>query len=490
MLSLSKLLALVAEVGVVLGLGVAALAGALRDPVALQQAQAGATTVTSPPASADTEDTGEPGASAQLAEPSASPPDWLERWEEGRQRAFDALCARVEALPAQRPFNRLMLRPRPLLTADEELVALRRELLDAEQRLRRDAGKCWQHADDLAERVAVFPWRYGQDPRELDGWAPLRDEARRLVADLEHDPPELTLDTRDSYAALFRAQLLELAGRTAEADEALAQVEIHHFCGNCAGGRQVVVDRRRSEAAERRGDGAAAVQLLKAASSLPYDGWVLDLEHDISLARLGLLELQSGHDAEGLCLLQLLVELRPATPGAELARAALTQVGALREPTAERLQQAWIDGAAAKDACRVRAVRALAALPAGDAFERLAELRRQGDVTALAALADLRDERARPIFESVLLDGELTSAPDALRGLHALEGGARQHLRPLLQRIADAHEPRGASRLRAIDGVLRDVCAGGPLPDGAELTQGPSFARAWLAWLDQQWWGR
>jgi hypothetical protein len=90
-------------------------------------------------------------------------------------------------------------------------------------------------------------------------------------------------------------------------------------------------------------------------------GW-RDLTDDASLARLGLLMLQSGRP-EGACVLQLVADLDPDTPGAEVARSALTQIGALRESTPERLIRVYVLGLDPFDARALLATRMLRGLP-------------------------------------------------------------------------------------------------------------------------------
>ncbi len=456
----SKLLALAFGTAVGLGVGTGALAIAARGPFA-------------PPPPAD-----EPPLSAAQREA---------RWKRERAEAFDALCVRVDALPAQRPFDRSAMRPEPPIAATEELALLLRELQAAEALFRRDMSwQCWNHSRELAERLALFPWRFGKDPREVDGWAPIAAAANRLLADAEATPPALAFHLEDSYAALFRAQLLDLAGRRAEADKALADVRVQAWCGNCAAERTGVVKSRRAEAAEAHGDPVQALSLLDDCVSSFFDSHRLNIGNDIMLARYGLLMLQGGREAEGRCVLQLVAELRPGTPGAEVARAALLQMGALREPTLERLSLIWIDGAEERDPYRTAAVCAIASLQIPDAFERLAARRKAGDKAALAGLIALHDERTRPILESELYEGDLGAAQAAFSGLHALDGTAESYLRPFLERLAAPRGAPGLLDIGALDESLRAFCGDGPVLGRDEQFKDAPFAQAWLAWLAEQ----
>jgi len=149
------------------------------------------------------------------------------------------------------------------------------------------------------------------------------------------------------YERLFRWQLLRLAGREAEAADVLdsldARVRATPGCFNCIAWDEGQLLLRRSEVAEARGEWSRAADLLRQGLGAgAYTGW-LNLSDVSSVTRLGLLLVHQARP-EGVALLQLVVDLLPGTPGAELARAALIQVGALREATPERIRRVYVDG--------------------------------------------------------------------------------------------------------------------------------------------------
>jgi len=96
-------------------------------------------------------------------------------------------------------------------------------------------------AAGLAQRLALFPWRFGTHPSRVEGWGELVAAAREALADIEAEPSRMVLPpSRDDSAQLFLVQLLQLVGRDEEADERLARVESSHWCGTCSDGENLV----------------------------------------------------------------------------------------------------------------------------------------------------------------------------------------------------------------------------------------------------------
>ncbi len=388
-----------------------------------------------------------------------------------------------QAMPAiSRPFDPAALHVEATTTPEAQMVELLAMLRDAAATFRREP----RHIDsgqDLARALALFPWRFGLDARRQAGWQALADEARRVLEDVEADPARLPLDGRDSYAELFRVQLLQLAGRDDEAAERLARLEVRHMCGNCAAERTAVVNRRRSEAAERRGDVAEALALLESTVASPF-GMGSRLGHDSDAARLGLLLLLAGRDTDGACVLQQAVDLFPGSPGAEVARAALGQLGALREPTPERLKVIYLDGLPEHDFRRRMAQQAMPALPdTRGAFEILCDDARAGDLVALRSLAALRDPRARPLLQETLSTADRVNLVwEAALGLHAL-GDGQAPLEAALRRLADEQDLGGWMAAGELDEGLRRLLGDGPATVATDRAAVAAMARAWLAWL-------
>lgn len=340
-------------------------------------------------------------------------------------------------------------------------------------------------AGEISASLALFPWRFGSDPREQPGWGALLEEARRMLADVEADPARLPLDEEDSSEELIRILLLDVAGRSNEAATRLERVQVHHYCGNCAAARQAAVERRRSEMAERRGDlGEALERALAAIEGDSYMG--RHLGTDAEATRLGMLLLQLGRSDEGLCVLQQVVDLSPGTAGAEVARAVLSRSGALRDPTRERLQAVYVDGLGRWDSRRPVA-EFLARPPEPDlsSFERLVADARFGDLEAVRRLAALGDVRGREVFVELLERGQRVNLVwEAALGLHAL-GEGDMPIRSALVRLAEEPDLGGWMASRDLDLSAREVLGDGPRPDALPATLREA-ASAWLAWLDQR----
>ena len=267
-------------------------------------------------------------------------------WGERRQRDWDKdmadLCRRVAAPDPVRAFDTAgwELPPAPPLAST--FARWVRALDDTADLLHQGfEDEAWDESASLAEELALAPRRLGRDVRDQPQFAVVERAARRLFAETEGDDPTLELDDRDSHAQLLRAQLLELAGRRDEAWHALETLQVHHYCANCAAARRMVVECRRSEAAERRGDVRAAWEHLTEAASQLFGGSLLDIGA-ASLCRGGLLLLEQGCPCEGMSLLQYCADMFPGTGAAELSEAALRQLSCFQPVTAERLRFVYL----------------------------------------------------------------------------------------------------------------------------------------------------
>ena len=251
-------------------------------------------------------------------------------------------------------FDRSALAVNDAVASGQELALLHDQLGTFEEQLR--SGDFWEAfatSTDFEERRALFAVRFGGEPAALDAWQPVRDGARRMLAEVSAGKLSLGDWTSDSNAALMRVMLLDVAGQTEEAEQALAAIRVQHSCGNCASERSGRLDDRRSEAAERRGDAPAALAFYDVSAPARFFGQAFHplprAAHD---ARVGLLMLEAGRRWEAVCLLQQVVDLRPGTPGADVARRALDQIGSLRERDSARLRRVYIDGRRPDDLLR------------------------------------------------------------------------------------------------------------------------------------------
>ena len=424
--------------------------------------------------------------------PKVRPQQRLPTADERERQAFDELRERVQPRTPTRPLALHSLHVETSVTPAAELLALRDELLALVANLDRGAAyQSWTQSADISGRLTLFPWRFRIAPRELDAWDELSLAAEAVLDRVEgRAEPTLILSETDSYAQLLRCLLLELAGRSEESTTALAAVEVHHWCGNCAAGRQAVVARSRSEAAERRGETAEALALLSSTLIDPFGfGSAMDAVDPVTCTRTALLFAQTGRDADAVLLFQLVADLQPGTPSAEVAHAALVQMGAWIEPSGERLEAAYIvrrEGEPDRSP-RVRqrqlALAALGHVAGEAAFDRLAAACEEGQAGALAGLAERRDERARPYFERALAEGTADQLETALRGLQGLEGGARAAVRPMLVRLAQPGGRWCFFNEVSLDGLLRAICGGGPELRAVDQLKPEDLADAWLGRL-------
>jgi hypothetical protein len=248
----------------------------------------------------------------------------------------------------------------------EQEVRLLHGLLSAAERMLSaiDASNAWNQVVTLERRRAIFPLRFGRDPRSVAGWQAISDDAARMLAEIAAG--HLALGTRADRcdAAMFQATLLDLAGRTEEAERAIAGVVVEGSPMRL-GLLAARLNERRSEFAERRGDPAVAREYL-AASRASLKQVTAGFPRDVPETRFGIFLLAQQSESEGICLLQQIVDLMPTSPGAEVARAALLQAGALRPPEAERFRRMYIDGRGENDLWRFHALEALRRIEEAD----------------------------------------------------------------------------------------------------------------------------
>jgi len=406
---------------------------------------------------------------------------WREEKLERQVSALATACDLEPALPLARPFDPRKLHVETAVSASEELEQLAGILREAESLVSRDPKATYPISRGrVAERLALFPWRFGVSPHDVAGWDAVAAGAGRVLSYMaaQGQPGE-----RDDWGRLLQAQLLDVCGRRDESEALLDSFVTHGTgCGNCTAGRNDGLALARSVLAERRGQLDQAVLLLGDALCDDY-GFGLRLD-DAHVTRFGLLLLATGNAELGSCLLQRVVDLCPRTPGAEVARAALDQVGALRPPTFERLRALYVDVPEAEARFKSQAVRALGEHGFPESYAFLLQARLDGDDTALAALARLGDERCRELFEYTLRVKDVSEVLTALDGLELLDGGARPYVREALLSVRLFHGDDRFIGDAWLDKPLRRICGGGPDPEAALGGKPAEFFDSWLAWLE------
>ncbi|MGQ0553411.1 MAG: hypothetical protein ACT4PU_09345 [Planctomycetota bacterium] len=428
---------------------------------------------------------------------------WAEVYAEQARANRADLLQRVAPKPALRPLDLVGLRAQTQVTAAEELQAMLADLQAVRERQQRGANRgSIEAGEDAAKRLALFRWRFGIDAPLAVGWEAVAAEARELLAEAaaplpDGGEPAFRLNEESDYDAQLRALLLELAGEVDEARERLAGVQVSSWCGTCAGGRSVVLRQRRSEATLRKGEAREALALREDPSNRSLF-WGDDLDVFVREAHedvwLGVLRLAHGQAEDGVLMLQQVVDLFPATAAGEIARAALEQVGALIEPSIERLQRVYLDSFDPDAKPRQEeaywqlqpALEALGRYGASGnsaAFERLSAEWARGEGAALRGLSALGAEAARPIFEEVLQRSDVESMTAALEGLRALPGGLlREDVETALRSLRHS-ERGGGSALADIDELLRSRFGDGPDLRTLDKMKSHEFGRVWLDWL-------
>jgi tetratricopeptide (TPR) repeat protein len=193
----------------------------------------------------------------------------------------------------------------------------------------------------LTARLDLFALRFGVQPHQVAGWSSVRQQAEALLGHPAlHRQGDLYFN-QDS-ASVGRVALLQLAGRIDEALAALAKVKPGGGCGNWHATVMMAVHQRRSALYEQAG------QLDKALAEQRDAVWctglsLYDLGLEVMYTRLGMLLAATGDRKEACKAYQRVVDLHPRTPAAALARHALVELGALIEPTIERVLAVYAD---------------------------------------------------------------------------------------------------------------------------------------------------
>lgn len=180
----------------------------------------------------------------------------------------------------------------------------------------------------VASRLSLCFAAFGVDPRKLSRWNSLEATATDLLERIEDGSISRQL-VDDTYTSqLDRYTLLTIVGREKEARRILAATkEVHQDgCFWCLAESVVVINQRRSEQLEQRGELKAALDSLHEVC-LAIDGIGGFDGDDVALARYGSLLIRNGYDVEGVGVLQTVCEERPRTYGARAAQAILTSSG-------------------------------------------------------------------------------------------------------------------------------------------------------------------
>ncbi|HEX5008939.1 MAG TPA: hypothetical protein VFY71_00960 [Planctomycetota bacterium] len=372
-----------------------------------------------------------------------------------------AACGQAPIAELQRPFDPSWLDAGTSDTPEMLLARLDAELLSTAQRMRDgDPSIPWHAVHRIAGPLALLAWRFHAEPQALAAFLPLGADAEGLLAESDSCGSPLARPEEDVEGQLFRWLLLELSGRRDAAEARLATIEIvcHGCCGNAVASMERDIDLCRAYAAVLRGDHQAALTLLvKVESSWAGPaGPVLDEGDEASPVLLGLLLLEAGRDAEGVCLLQRLVDLDPASTCGRVARAALVQVDALRQPDFERIAQTYLEGR---------------------------QVYTPDQRWALAAIGALRDPRARSMLEQTLARNRNTALIwESAWGLMELTPDDPRPLRRALQRISKGNGLSHDLDDDALDQRLRTWMGDGPVLTEDATGKDP-VARQWLRWL-------
>ncbi len=351
----------------------------------------------------------------------------------------------------------------------------------------------------LAARLALYPQRFGGDPRAAPQWPALQAAAQELLESVGDQGLPETGATQSVSSQMDRYVLLDLLGRFDEAQRILDDVDTWgaDACIWCTAENTVVVFQRKSELAERRGDFGGALALLHEAAldasviSEPERGGIAG--EDLLFARYGLLLLRTGHVEEGTLLLAALTTRFPKSVGPEVARSELARRGALDGAERARLLTVNFNGG---DPCTGFAVVAVyrdddAASMRWIAVHIPAHREREHheeDCTRTAAFdAEAFEELGRdlaPTFDEC----RRLNASDALMLMQGLAAGAKPFVGRCLDVFAaDEQAPARQAQLAGFDKALRWLYGGGPDfadgPDSAPPNSNRTFAAAWRAWL-------
>jgi hypothetical protein len=342
---------------------------------------------------------------------------------------------------------------------------------------------------ELAARLALFPHRFGSEPQAAPEWPAFQSMARSLLVSVGSSGsagsgiPSFVSPHMDRYV------LLDILGRFDEAQQILDSVQTlgADGCIWCTAENSVVVSQRRSELAERRGNLAGALAFLHDAA---LDVAVLSgvAGEDLLCARYGLLLLDNGHDEEGTALLQSLTTRAPNSLGAEVALAELRQRGAVHAMD----QACMLAVQHGPSACLGFSLVAVYRLDDPGSMRWISmrlPARNETECTRTAAFDEEAAREAEGLLRAWITEVGPLSA-EALMLMQARPGGAAPHVRPCLDRLADAGRPSGPFQLQAFDKALRWLHGGGPvhaaIPGAPPEHVGAAFASAWREWLDDR----
>jgi hypothetical protein len=196
--------------------------------------------------------------------------------------------------------------------------------------------------------------------------------------------------------------------------------------------------------------------------------------------------LLAGRDAEGVGMLQQVVDLHPRTAEADVAAAALAQVGAPRETTPQRLRTVYILPLGRRDPRRRAALDRLVAGREGATareFDDLVDACLAGDLAAWKQLATVHDMRASELLHEGLRSSEkIAIIVEAARGLFAREG-SEVPLAEAVARIDDELFLQGPYTGAELDAALRPLTGEGPALATDPAPDLHVAARAWRTWL-------
>ncbi len=337
-----------------------------------------------------------------------------------------------------------------------------------------------------------FSWRHALQPQAAPGSEGLRAAAALLVQRLDTiDGPPATDTYRYPDAVLWHALLLDMCGRSTEAQTVLAAIGRSNWafdgCPSCEATFSCYDARLRAAIAEHRGDLATALR------------WVLDACLDSGEAFDGPdsallwgycahLLASCGRDEEAVTLWAALVRLQPGTDAAGLALSELQRRGmtAVVERASFYVFDLW--GRAGS----VRSVFVVGRERDPGSWRTLAARRSvdghgHGDLV-LCPGDPAFDEPVRRGLEQWFASPDLKNAGAALIALHGMGVGARHFVLPFIARLAE-HRPDFRDQWHApwtpvdLDEPLRVILGDGPDRSVANGLDGPGLARTWFHWI-------
>jgi hypothetical protein len=353
--------------------------------------------------------------------------------------------------------------------------------------------------EEVSARLALFSWRFGRQPQETGGWGTLAETARALLARIERDVqrPVADIALPDGWFgppwSLPRALLLDVGGRPDEARTLLFEPDRilrRHCCGMHVTCDEGMLALARSEHAQRHADAARALLHVQQAI-LFRESWqgFEDAPGRAALndARLGILLLEAGREADAVTVFESLLSARPEGIGAAIAEAELGRRGVPPTERRGRMELVRLDR---DDDWHFRPGALL--------------LGREGEPDSWRVLAlrlwprdgEQVNRDASPWVAGDPVDGIVEALDAAVARPHrnahlplaaSLVSTALGHRHEVDLRAALDECARGRTegfQLQQLDQLLRIACSGGPPLGKLRDRSAKEVSDAWSAWLN------